>query len=298
MRVLAVAALALSISTPASAADEGALQQHFEGMTVVVKIDMPGSSTGVDVHPQAAQPIDFHGVAQAVKQYGTGVHAGDSIMVTKVHVKGHHIEVQLGGGGFGTFSDYMATANTAGAAPYYEGKSNREKSLESELKNETDSHERQRIEDELDDLQRERRRDNALEANQAAEANAESQQEERRLRAADGSRFNIRYDDGFPSGALTPEGIMTALGKYVDFPGALEPEGARASAAPEAARPTALKKGLTLQQVESLLGPAVEATTDSEGSLEVMTRTYSAEGQKTVAKFTSGILIEFAITSE
>ena len=60
----------------------------------------------------------------------------------------------------------------------------------------------------------------------------------------------------------------------------------------------ALKKGLTLQQVERLLGPAAEATTETQGSLEIMTRTYSGEGQKIVTKFTSGILIEYAITSD
>ena len=112
MRALGFVAVALSIAGTASAVDESALRQHFEGMTVVVKIDMPGSSTGVDVHPVAAQPVDFHKVAADIKQYSTGVHAGESIMVTKVHVKGHHIEFQLGGGGFGSFADYMATANT------------------------------------------------------------------------------------------------------------------------------------------------------------------------------------------
>ena len=73
MRALGFVAVALSIAGTASAVDESALRQHFEGMTVVVKIDMPGSSTGVDVHPVAAQPIDFHKVAsghQAVRHRG------------------------------------------------------------------------------------------------------------------------------------------------------------------------------------------------------------------------------------
>ena len=141
----------------------------------------------------------------------------------------------------------MATANTTAAAPYYEGKSRREKELEHDLKYETDSYERRRMKDELDDLRRERTSDNAWAANQAAQANAESQREQRRLRAEDGSRFNIRYDDGFPSGALTPEGVMKALAKFVDFPGAASARtrGGRARR-PRRASPTALKKGLTL----------------------------------------------------
>jgi len=299
MRVLGFVALAASITSVASAQDESALRQHFEGMTVVVKMDMPGSSSGVNVHPGASQPVDFRKVASDIKQYGTGVHAGESIMVTKVHIKGHHIEFQLGGGGFGSFADYMATANTTAAAPYYEGKSHREKSLENDLKYETDPYERRRMKDELDDLKHDRRRDNAWEANQAAQANAESQREQRRLRAEDGSRFNVRYDDGFPSEALTPEGVMKALGKFVDFPGAASRGTPAAAGVPTSeASPTALKKGLTLQQVERLLGPATEAKVVDQGGLEIMTRTYSADEQKIVAKFASGVLIEYAITSD
>ena len=295
MRVLGFVALAFSISSLASARDESTLRQHFEGMTVVVQIDMPGSSSGVNVHPGAAQPIDFRKVASDIKQYGTGVHSGESIMVTKVHIKGHHIEFQLGGGGFGSFTDYMATASTTTATPYYEGKSHREKSLEHDLKYETDPYERRRMKDELDDLRHERHQDNAWSASEAARASAESQREERRLRAEDGSRFNIRYDDGFPAGALTPEGVMAALEKWVDFPGG--PSTPPATEPGAAASPTALKKGLTLQQVERLLGPAAEAKTENQGGLEIMTRTYSADEQKIVAKFASGVLVEYTISS-
>lgn len=299
MRVLGFVALALSVAGTVSAQNEGTLRQHFEGMAVVVKIDMPGSSTGVDVHPVAAQPVDFRKVATDIKQYGTGVHAGESIMVTKVHIKGHHIEFQLGGGGFGSFADYMATANTTTAAPYYEGKSSREKELEHDLKYETDSYERRRMKDELDDLRRERSRDNAWATNQAAQASAQSQREQRRLRAEDGSRFNIRYDDGFPSEALTPEGVMKALQKFVEFPGAAPAQDTRsAEVSTSGASPNALKKGLTLPQVERLLGPAMEAKTETQGGLEIMTRRYSADEQTIVAKFASGVLIEYAITSD
>ena len=98
--------------------------------------------------------------------------------------------------------------------------------------------------------------------------------------------------------ARTPEGVERALAKFVDFPGAAPAAGsASAAAADTAGSPTALKKGLTLQQVERLLGPAAEASTDKQGSLEIMTRTYVAEEQKIVAKFASGVLVEYAITS-
>ncbi len=298
MRAATVATALFLAGSLISAQDEGTLRHAFEGKTVIVKIDMPGSSTGVNVHPSGSEPIDFRKVAKDLKQYGTGVHAGQSIMVTKVHIKGHHIEFQLGGGGFGTFADYAATANTASTVPYYEGKSRREKSLEHDLKYETNSQERREMKEELDDLRRERRHDNAWEASAATRANVDAEREMRQRRAEAGSRFNIRYDHQFPPGALTPDGTMDALAQYVDFGTSRPATGGAAASSPSGASATALKKGLTLRQVESLLGPAATATTESQGSIEIMTRTYSGEGQKIVAKFTSGILIEYAITSD
>jgi len=91
---------------------------------------------------------------------------------------------------------------------------------------------------------------------------------------------------------------MDALAQYVDFGTSRQTASSGAASSSSGASATALKKGLTLRQVERLLGPAANATTESQGSIEIMTQTYSGEGQKIVAKFTSGILIEYAITSD
>jgi len=296
----------MSVSSFASAQSESVLRQYFEGMTVVVKLDMPATQYGVDVYPGESMSVDFRKVAQNLKTYGTGVHAGQSIMVTKVHVKKKNIEFQLGGGGFGTFADNLATSSTYSSASYYQGKSKREKNIEDELKWETDPQRRKELKEEQDDLRRERSRDNSWSSAQSAQAKVAQAADERARRAQSGSRFNIRYHNAVPPEALTPDGIVEALSKFLDFPAAQETLFIPATAdATETAGPhdlpehevTKLKKGLTLQQVEQLLGPAGTATTEAQGSMEIMTRTYSQDDRTITTKFVGGILIEFAITS-
>ena len=48
-RVLIAAALLLGLGTPLGAQDEGSLRSFFEGKRVMVSIDMPGTSDGIDV---------------------------------------------------------------------------------------------------------------------------------------------------------------------------------------------------------------------------------------------------------
>jgi len=89
---------------------------------------------------------------------------------------------------------------------------------------------------------------------------------------------------------------MRLLPRYVDFGG-----GAAAAPAAEAAAPagaTTLRKGLLLEEVERLLGPAATATESDDCGLHVMTRTYRKGGQRTTARFVSGVLVEYTITPE
>ena len=121
---------------------------------------MPASSDGVEIRGGQA---DFHKISDRIRQYGVGVHSGQSIAITKIIVKSKNIEVHLGGGGFGTFSDRLVVAAASSPASY-EGKSRREKDLEDELKFTNDYRTRVRIRRELDDLQRDRERNNATTA--------------------------------------------------------------------------------------------------------------------------------------
>lgn len=207
--VLALAAAA----GPAMAQSESALKAYFEGRTVAVKFEMPGSAEGVDVYPGSSQALDFARHARRLKHFGTAYRRGDEATVTKVKVKNDLIEFQLGGGGYGTFDDgvrsYVLLPLTS--------KSEREKNLEQDVKRTTDPVQRRRMREELDALRRDRQREDtrnqadAVQAQQIWEANV------RQRRVDGGSRFNIRYHPVVPPEGLTPEGIMRALEPYLDF---------------------------------------------------------------------------------
>src|SRR5438034_11154439 len=98
-----LAAILLALAAPATAQNEDALRTFFEGKRVTVKIDMPGTSDGIDVRPDTTRAIDYKRYGDRLKSYGTAIRAGESTVVTLVKMKKDLIEFQLGGGGFGTF---------------------------------------------------------------------------------------------------------------------------------------------------------------------------------------------------
>ncbi len=190
------------------------LSQAFEGKMVVVKIDMPGTQLGVDVYPQRDTPLDLKSYAKRLKQYGTALRVGDKVMITKVKVKDKLIEVQLGGGGYGTSWD---DTETRVPAPAME-KSRREKDLEAQLKSETDTAKRKQMRKKLDDLRD--KREYTDRQNQILTADASAQKEEliNAKRLQGGSRFNLKYTGAVPAEALTQEAVMAALAQYVTLP--------------------------------------------------------------------------------
>jgi hypothetical protein len=106
-----------------------ALSRFFEGKSVTVKLDMPGSQKGVDIYPHRPQPLDTKSYADRLKAFGTSLRNGDSVVITKVKAKNDSVEFQLGGGGYGTAGD-----NTDGAVHFTPAeKSNHEKELEDQL---------------------------------------------------------------------------------------------------------------------------------------------------------------------
>jgi len=270
---------------PARAQSEVELKDFFEGKSVRVKIDMPATQQGIDVYPDARRAINFDEYSARVKASGISIKSGDSVAVTRVRLKDKVIEFQLAGGGYGTFGDDTSGSAYSGSTP----KSNREKDLEGLVKNEKDAARKKQLQRELDDLRNARQREDSR--NQAASAAAS---EAKKTRVADsrlhsGSRFNIRYPDGIPPG-LRPEGIMRALAEYVDFSPA-----AGAQAPP--ARPGAIRKGMTLAEVEAALGRPEKTSERSEGSLKVLTAAYSKDDQRITAEFVEGVLIKYSIAS-
>jgi hypothetical protein len=131
---------------------------------------------------------------------------------------------------------------------------------------------------------------------------------EQQKRASAGSRFNIRYDGAVPESATSKGAIMAVLNKYVEFerlPGE-QPAGpvrwtltemARRGR-PEDSSVPALRKGLTVVQVEQILGPAAKVEDRSDGALEIDFREYNNDGQHVTTEFVGGVLANYTITSQ
>lgn len=291
--LLAVAG-ALLLAAPLGAQDETALRKAFEGKRVVLKIDMPATSEGVDVWPGREIPVEFPTVAARIKASGVAVRTGEEQMITKVALVRDHIEFHLGGGGYGTFADLLSSPYQAPPIP--QGETAEERRIKAEIATTKDPDVRRSLERRLAELQRQRQADNAAAERQAAEMNRAAAAEERERRLAAGSRFNIRFGRAVPAEARTPEAIVAALGEYVDFSPMGGPGVAPAEPAGPGAGVVALRKGMTVAEVEQLLGPARAVDTDTASGLEIMTRTYHHPEHKVVAKFASGVLVDFAIT--
>jgi len=210
-------------------------------------------------------------------------------MVTKIRVKSKHIEFQPDGGGYGTFGDDVSSRIPVSSAP----KTKREQNLEAELKREKDPVRKREISEELDDLRKEREREDARNRAEVADAEAAKEQNIRQRRLGGGSRFNVRYRDRLPDEALAVEGLKAVLADYVEFESA-SPEVEHASAL----APTGPRKGMLLREADELFGRATATSERNEGKLKVLTRTYSTVDGKLDAEFVEGVLIRYQVTSE
>jgi hypothetical protein len=296
MRVAVTLALCLAAAAPAAAQNEGALREFFEGKRVTVKIDMPGSSDGVDVQADAREAIDYPRYRDHLKRFGTAIRSGESITVTLVKVKKDLIEFQLGGGGYGTFGDDTSTSVYIADAT----KTEREKQLERLVRDEEDRERRHRLQRELDELRERRERENrriAVERERASEVKAE-RLAERRLRG--GSRFNLRYDDHVPTG-IRPEDMIAALADYVDFGSLASPPPrvtARDDVPPPSGDITQLRKGMTRGEAERAFGRPAETSERRDGGLAITTLVFVVADQRISAEFVENVLIRYTITSK
>jgi hypothetical protein len=262
---------------------------------------MPGTEDGVDVYPGTAKPIDFPRHASRLKQYGTALRAGDQALVTKLKVKSKLIEFQLDGGGYGTMGDETSSNVSVANAP----KTKREENLEGELKREKDPARRRELKEELDDLKARREREDARNRASVAEAEESKKANIRQRRLEGGSRFNLRYKDGVPATAVTPDAVKEALAAYLEF-------GEAAAAVPETAAGQPLtgtvppgkpapgglpSKGMLQADVDQLLGPPQRTSDRMEGRLKVSTRVYPTAAGQVTAEFVEGVLIRFSMTS-
>jgi hypothetical protein len=298
--MLLVCLLAL-FAVPAYAQSEPELKDFFEGKTVVVKLDMPATQEGIDVYPDARRAIDFAQYSARVKATGVAIRSGDPVLVTKIRVKDKLIEFQLAGGGFGTFGDDTSTSVSVPSV----SKSKRERDLERLVKDETDRDRKRRLQRELDDLRNDREREDGR--NRAAAVTAEEAKKTRiaTTRLHSGSRFNIRYNEGVPRG-LGPDGVIRALAEYVDFPFLMDrrPPPSRDTVVaqpvlpPPGAGTGSIRKGMTMAEVEQSLGKPEKSADRTEGTLRVVTATYSRGDQVITADFIDGVLVKYSISSK
>ena len=303
LRSVAIATAAVVIvCAPAAAQNEEALRNYFEGHRVTVRIDMPGTQEGIDIHADARRAFDMDDYRSNLRRFGVAIHAGQPAMVTLVKVKKDLIEFQLDGGGFGTFGD---DTSTTVYMPLVE-KSEREKELEHKIKEEDDREKRRRMEHELDDLRERRERENRrIEAEKTRlEAEKAAMVAERRLRG--GSRFNIRYEDRVPPG-MRPQDVEAALAEYVDFgppmrPTMLPPPPAPLPAPlpppPPSGDVSQLRKGMTRGEAESLFGQPVESSQTRSGDLTVTTLDFVTANQRISADFVEDLLVRYTISSK
>jgi hypothetical protein len=258
---------------------------------VVVKIDMPGTSDGVDVHPESTRPLDYQRYGDRMKSYGTAIRSGDSVLVTLVKVKKDLIEFQLAGGGFGTFGDDTSTS----VYMPHKDKTAREKELERLIKDEHDSRRKRHLEDELDDLRDRRERENRR--IDAERARAEDRKRERiaEERLHGGSRFNLRYAEVVPA-RIRPEDVMVALSEFVDFdyPTArTQPVDSREDVRPVGEMP---KKGMTRTEAERMYGPPIDVSEKREGSMIVQVLVFVSGDNRIKAEFIDDVLVRYTIT--
>ncbi len=304
---LAVCSAAFAIPSPSWAVTEGdlkqaerELQKFFEGTMVTVLLDMPATAQGIDITPEAEKPLAFPDYQARLKKVGISLKRGDGVMVTKVKVKSKLIEFQLGGGGYGTFGDEKASGGSGGST----GKSTREKNLERDLKSEKDPAKRRAMTEELDRLRRDRQHDERENSAEAKQAQAMEKQRLGEKALSAGSRFNVRYPDGVPSDALTPEALISALERYVDFRapevgvGAGDSRGDRDMGRDGGENGRALRKGATLADVAALYGPAISTASRTDCGWDVTTNRYRKGPQRVEATFIEGVLVRYTLSEE
>jgi hypothetical protein len=301
--VLAATILAASLR----AQSDSTLQSYFTGKEVLVKIDLPGTQKGIDLRYNKPTPMDWKEYASRLKEFGASIRKGDTARITAINVKKDMIEFQLDGGGFGTARD---DSNSVVVAKHVD-KSDYEKDLERQIAN-TDDPDRKR--DLQRDLNRERSRrerintDNDRAAQVASQIKAQTVQASRNT---GGSRFNLRWSGSIPSELLAPDSIMKLLADYIDFnagqvnananpapgSGAVAPDAPAADA--PAGSPTAqLKRGMTRDEVTTLLGVGKQLSESvGDAGLKTQVVEYLTPDRRVEITYVDGLLVRFAITS-
>jgi hypothetical protein len=302
-----VALVLAAAAAPAQAQSEWALKQAFEGQFVVVKMDMPATQRGVDLYPDRQPAVDFRAYSARVREFGVALKPGDRIMVTTVRVKKKNIEFQLGGGGYGVFGD-----DTGYVYVPEEGKSRREKDLEKWVKDERDPDRRRRLQRELDDLRRDRERENRRARSESRELTAQKESEIASKRLDAGSRFNLWFDEyRLASQVPTPRDVRLMLAQFVDFgdgppprPDSRQTDSRMAPPPPppaprgDLARVSELRRGMSMDEVHDMLGEPTRNKGGKQGELTTITEWYDDGDRVTEVVYVGNVIVRFSTASK
>ncbi len=288
-----------------------AIENYFTGKEVTLKIDMPGTQKGVDLKFENNPPMNWKEYGSRIKQFGAAIRKGDKSRVTSVVVKKDMIEIQLDGGGFGTFGD---DTNTKVEAKKIEP-SDYEKQLAKAISETTDEDKKRDLERDLDRERARRDKQNAANERAAQVASEIKAQQVQGNRMNGGSRFNLRWKGSIPEGELTPESIVNLLGEHVDFSelqgggeGRPEPTVQKRSATelPSAGGQAAdgsptgkLKRGMQISEVSNLLGPGrqlSESTTPEGWKTQVFE--YLPGDRRVEVTYVDGLVMRYSISSK
>jgi hypothetical protein len=245
---------------------EQALKQFFEGRAVTVRIDMPATSKGIDIRVDQPSPLDSGSLSDRMNETGVAIADGARVPITKVHLKDDLIEFHLAGGGFNWLWD------TEPKVVPETGKSRREKDLEKEIKEETDSDRRRRLEHELDEERAHRQREERRSREYADAENSLRDQQDHQRAPSKGSRFNLRWEHKVPPQAASPRAIMEILSPWVDFsglPGAPEPPRRPRRGADDRRGPDDdIRTGMSWGDVQDRFGAPDHLETSHEGDMK------------------------------
>jgi hypothetical protein len=194
------------------AQDAGSLKQSLIGKQARLKIEMPATDNGVDIFAQNAA-IDDKSYRNRLKQYGRAYRVDEATTITCVKVERKRIEICLGGGGYKTVDLIADTA----VINLPVSKSNREKSLEDELKRTFDNRRRDELIRDLERLKDQRKREDRIRSQNADFLRNDKRVFAQQKALGSGSRFIIRFDREVTAQDLNEENLVSILENYLEF---------------------------------------------------------------------------------
>jgi hypothetical protein len=263
----------------------------------MVKLDMPGTQKGVDLKFSESSPMNWKEYSSRLKSDGVSIHQGDVARITNFVVKKDMIELQLDGGGFGTFGDDSSTI----VSPHIEGKTDYERDLERQLDVTNNPDQRNRIQRDLERARSRRESQNAASTSDARIASELKAQQVADKRLHGGSRFNLRWQGTIPSDLRNPNAVIALLADYLRFddPNQAQTPPPPAEAAQQPATPVSqLRRGMTIDEVANVMGQGkLLSESVSADGLKTQTYQYVGTGMTTNVTCVDGVVVKYSMTS-